>query len=249
MLIAGLIALLSMMLGDATMPFLLPKEEKSINKIIKDPVKSKQLKIIAKGIEEREDQYKEDKKAYTKELEALNLERLTTSEQFQIVADQIYHINKEAFDYMVKVRLSIGEFITVEEWNAIIDDGKKRYHKTETKYEKAYPDFEKVINKIIDRVEEVISDKEKAKLISARIRGFSILTIENSKKIAGYNIYDHPVLSDIRSTEVELNAIGPKILELRIEVVREYIAIHNLIAANTSEEEWPKVVKKVNKLF
>lgn len=249
MLIAGLIALLSLMLGDTEMPFLLPNEEKSINKIIKDPLKRKQLKIIAKGIDEREDQYKKDKKAYTKELEELNLDRLATPEQFQIVADQIYHINKEAFNYMVKVRLSIGEFITVEEWNAIIADGKKRYHKTETKYEKAYPDFIKAIDEIIDRIENTISDKEKSKIIAERLRLFSELTVENSKKIAAYNIYDYPVLSNIQSTEGELKAIRPEILELRNKVVREYIAIHNLIAANTSEEEWPKVVKKVNKLF
>lgn len=249
MLIAGLIALLSMMLGETTLPFLLPKEEKSINKVIKDESKKKQLKIIAKGIEKKEDEYKENRKEYRNELEELNLNRSTTPEQFLVVTGQIHRVNMEAFDFMVKVRLTIGELLTVEEWDAIIADGKKRYHKTESKYEKAYPDFEKTINKIINRVEKTISDKEKAKLISSRIKKFSKLTLENSKKIASYNIYDHPVLSNIRSTEEELKAIRPEILALRNEVVSEYIAIHNLLAANTTEEEWPKVVKKVNKLF
>lgn len=249
MLIAGLIALLSLMFGDTDMPFLLPKEEKSIKNIIKDKVKRKQLMFIAEGIESREEQYKKDKKSYTKELEKLNLDRSATSEQFHIVGDQIHQVNKEAFNYMVKIRLTIGQLITVEEWDAIIVDGKKRYHKTKTKYEKGYSDFEKAINEIRDHVEKSISDEEKAKLISARIKRFSLLTLENSKKLAAYNVYDHPVFSNIQSTEEELKAVRPEILELRNEVTQEYIAIHLLIAANTTEEEWPKVVKKVNKLF
>lgn len=249
MLIAGLIALLSLMLGDTTMPFLLPNEEKSIKKVIVDKERKKQLDFIAKGIESKEDQYKKNKKAYIKELEKLNLDRSATAEQFLEVTDQVYQVNKDAFDFMVKIRLTIGELISVEEWDAIIADGKKRYHKNKTKYEKAYPDFEKAINKISNSVEKVISDKEKAKLISTRIKKFSVLTLENSKQIAAYNIYDHPVLSNIKSTEEELKAIRPEILELRNQVVKEYIAIHNLIAENTTEEEWPKVVKKVNKLF
>ena len=249
MLIAGLIALLSMMLGDTSMPFLLPKEEKSIKKIIIDKTIRSQLKIIAKEIEKKEDQFKKDKKAYTKQLEKLNLNRSSNAEEFLVVTDQIHRVNKEAFDFMVKVRLTIGELITTEEWNAIIEDGKKRYHKTETKYEKAYPDFEKAINKIIDRIENTVSDKKKAEVITARIRSFSVLTLQNSRKIGSYNIYDHPVLGNIQSTEQELKAVRPALLELKNEVVREYVAIHNLIAANTTEEEWPKVVKKVNKLF
>lgn len=249
MLIAGLIALLSLMFGDTDLPFLLPKEEKSIKNIIKDKVKRKQLMFIAEGIESREDQYKKDRKSYTIELEKLNLDRSATSEQFHEVGDQIHQVNKEAFDYMVKVRVTIGQLITIEEWDAIIADGKKRYHKTKTKYEKEYPDFEKEIDKILDSVEKSISDEEKAKLISARMKNFSILTLENSKKIAAYNIYDHPVLNNIQSTEKELKAIRFEILELRNEVTQEYIAVHLLIAANTTAEEWPKVVKKVNKLF
>lgn len=249
MLIAGLIALLSMMLGDTSMPFLLPKEEKSFEKIIEDKTKKKQLKLIAKEIESKEDQYKKDKKAYLKEIEKLNLDRLATPEQFLLITDQIHHVNKDAFDYMVKVRLNIGELITIEEWDAIIEDGKKRYQKKEKQYEKAYPDFEKAIDKIISRIENTISDKEKAELIASQIRNFAVLTLENSKKIASYNIYEHPVSGNIQSTEAELKAIRPELLELRNEVVREYVAIHNLIAANTTEEEWPKVVKKVNKLF
>lgn len=249
MLIAGLIALLSMMLGETHMPFLLPNEEKSIDKIIKDKVKRKQLTFIAEGIEEKESQYKKDKKKYTEKLEKLNLNRNATSAEFRVATDQIHRINKEAFSYMVKVRLSIDEFLTDQEWNAIITDGKKRYHKTKTKYEKAYPDFEKAINKLIVQIDNTIEDKEKSRLITKRIRMFSTLTLQNSKKISSYNIYDHPVLSDINSTEKELKLLGEEILKLRGEVVKEYILIHNLIVENTTEEEWPKIMKKINKLF
>ena len=121
------------------------KEEKSIEKVIEDKEKRILLKHVVEGIEEKEDQYKRDKKAYIKELERLNLNRSATPEQFLIVTDKMHQINQEAFDFMVLTRLTIGGFITVEEWDAIIADGKNRYHKTKTKYEKAYPDFEKVV--------------------------------------------------------------------------------------------------------
>lgn len=181
MLIAGLIALLSLMFGDTDMPFLLPKEEKSIDNVIEDKVKRKQLKVIVKEVEKKEEQFKKDKKAYTKELEKLNRNRASTTTEFNAVVYQIKKVNIEAFDFMVKIRVTIADVITTDEWDAIIEDGKKRFDKTETKFEKTYPDFEKAINTVVDRAENIVSDKEKANLIAKRIRNFYKLTLKTAR--------------------------------------------------------------------
>jgi len=249
MLIIGLIALLTMLLGDNDLPFLLPREEKSINRVIDDKEKHKLLDFIVKGVEDKEKQYKKDKKGYTKELETLNLDRHTTTEQFSEVANNIYITNDEAFRFMIKIRLSIAQVITTDEWNLILEDSRDRFKKNVIKYEKIYPEFEKTMEKIIKRVENVISNKEDAAIIAYQMRSFSKLTLKNSKELVAINVYDHPVLSNIEATEEELLAVAPEIHKLRTEVVEEYIAIHNLLAKITTEKEWPKVVKKVNKLF
>ena len=169
MIIIGLIFLLTILLGDNDLPFLLPREEKSINRVIEDKEKHKLLDFIVKGVENKEKQYWKDKKGYIKELEQLNLDRHSTAEQFSEVANNIYITNNEAFRYMIKIRLSIAQVITTTEWNLILEDSRDRFKKNVIKYEKIYPEFEKTMEKIIKRVENVMSDKDDAVIIDVGI--------------------------------------------------------------------------------
>lgn len=245
----ALITLLIRLMGDTSLPFLLPKEEKSINKVIMEKDRRNQLDFIVKGIGHKEKVYKKEKKSLLKEIEKLNLDRDATVEQFNKIADKIRATNEDAFNYMVTARLEIGNIITTNEWSLILADSKKYYQKTEKQYNKVYPAFEKSIQKLIKRIESSIDSKDRAAIVITHIKDFSGLTLKNSKELAAINVYEHPVLTNIKSTEQELITVGPQIQKLRNQVTEAYIALHVLIAANTTEEEWPKVVKKVNKLF
>lgn len=249
MLIAGLIALLSLLFGSNDLPFLLPKAEKAMHKVIVDRAKRKQLDDIFKRVEKYEKKFKKEKKAYIKQLEKLNSDQEARTEDFNAVGETILKVNSETLDFMVGIRLSIGALITQEEWTAIVDEGRKSYKKSEKQYVKVYPKFEKAVNKLTARIENIIADKAKAKLITDRISNFHKMTVTNSKELAAYNVFDNPVLGNIESTEAELRALNPDMLALRSEVFDEYVAIHNLISVNCTSREWTKVIKKFNKLF
>jgi hypothetical protein len=249
MLIIGLIALLTMLLGDNELPFLIPKEERTINKVISDKQKRKELKVIFTSIEKYEKKYRKEKKAYFKQLRKVNADQKSTNEQFQVVGEKIEDVNRKAQDFMISKRLAIKAILTVEEWQNILAEGKEGYRKSEKRYGKAYPKFDKSVNKLVKGVHNNISDPETAELIVDHMLKFSEMTIGHSKKLKLYNVFDHRVINDIESSEAELNALVPERLRLRQEVFDEYVTIHNLIAANCTTKQWSKIIKKVNKLF
>jgi len=249
MLIAGLIALLSLLFGSNDLPFLLPKAEKAMNKVIVDKDKRKQLDDIFKRVEKYEKKFRKEKKSYIKQLEKLNSDQKATAEHFNAVGETMLRVNTETLDFMVSIRLSIGGVITQAQWIAIIDESRKSYEKSKQQYVKVYPKFEKAVNKLTNRIEDIMDDQAKAKLITDRIQAFHKMTISNSKKLVAFNVFNNPVLGNIKSTEKELRALNPDMLRLRSEIFDEYVAIHNLIAANCTHKEWTRVVKKFNKLF
>jgi hypothetical protein len=249
MITMALITLLIRLMGDTSLPFLLPKEEKSISKVIVEKDRRKQLEIIVKGIGNKEKAFKKEKKFLLKEIEKLNIDRDATVDQFNKIADKIRATNEDAFNYMVTSRLELGNIVTTDEWVLILADSKKRYQRTEKKYNKVYPAFEKSIEKLIKRIESSIDSEERTAIVITHIQDFSALTVKNSKELTAINVYEHPVLSNIMSTEQELLTVGQEIRKLRNQITEGYIALHVLIAVNTTEQEWPKVVKKVNRLF
>ncbi|RLD22483.1 MAG: hypothetical protein DRI71_07455 [Bacteroidetes bacterium] len=249
MLILGAIAILTLLLGSNDLPFLIPKEEKAINKVIVDKQTRKELKVIFTDIEKYEKKYRKEKKAYIKQLNRVNSDQLATAGQFQILGEKMENVNSNAQDFMISKRLAIKAIVTVEEWNSILAEGKKRYRKSEKQYDKVYPKFEKSMDKLVKGVRNTLFDTVKAEMIVDRMLKFSKMTLKNSKKLNTYNVFDHPVISNIESTENELKVLVPEMLSLRQEVLDEYVAIHNLIATNCTAKQWPKIVKRVNKLF
>jgi len=249
MLIAGLIALLSLLFGSNDLPFLIPKEEKAMDKVIYDKAKRKQLNDIFERVEKYEKKFRKEKKSYVKQLEKLNVDQKATPTQFIEVGETILRDNAETFDFMVSIRLAIGELISQDEWTAIVKEGRKRYNKSEKQYVKVYPTFEKAVNILTGRIESIITDKVKAKVITEQILNFHKLTVENTNELSDYNVFDNPVLANIESSEKDLRALNQQMLQLRSEVFDEYVVTRNLIATNCTPKEWPRVVKKFNKLF
>ena len=220
-----------------------------MSKVIEDKGKRKQLNAIFKDVEKYEKKFKKEKKAYLKQLEKLNSDQKATAEQFNVVGETMVEVNTETLDFMVNTRLSIGKVITKEEWLSIIAEGRKRFVKSEKQYVKVYPKLEKAVSNLNGRIESIIEDETKAKLITDRVKNFHKMTAANSKELNAYNVFDNPVLSNIESSEDELRLLNPAMLKLRKEVFNEYVAIHNLIAANCTAKEWRIVINKFNKLY
>jgi len=249
MLIGGLIALFSLLLGSDGMPFLIPKEEKAITKVIVEKDTRKKLKVLFKEVGVREKAYKKDRKKFLKLLDKITKEQNSTPEDFAKIGREFQQKNADVYSFMVNIRIKLGSYVTDEEWAEIIEIGKKEFYKADKDYEKAWPKFEKRINKLNAKVRLGMSDSKSANLTQNKLTAFGLLTLKNAKLLNTYNVYENDVYNDIHSSLQELEAVSDELLELRSEVFDEYVEIHQFIASNCSPKEWQKVVKHLNKLF
>lgn len=249
MLIGGLIALLSLLLGSESMPFLIPEEEKVVRKVIVDKDKRKQLKLNFAMVGDKEKAYKKDRKKFFRLLDEVTREQSSTSEDFAKLGEEFQDVNAEVYSFMVNIRLSVGKIVTTDEWNEIIQVGEKEFYKSDKQYEKAWPRFEKKINKLNAQIRTMLANGPMAILIQEKLTSFGLLTLKNAKALNTYNVYENEVYNNIHSSKEELEAVSVELLQFRAEVYDEYVAIHQLIAKNTSEKEWRKIVKDLNKLF
>lgn len=249
MIIGGLIALFSMLMGADGLPFLIPKEEKAVKKVIVDKERRQKLKILFQKVADKEKAYNKDRKRFFKLLDETTNDQNSTAEDFARLGDDFQAVNAGVYDFMVDIRLSLGSYLTDEEWDAIIEFGKEEFYKADRSYEKAWPKFDKKINQLNARIRVTMVDEQKALIIQEKLTAFGLLTLKNAKALNTYNVYENEVYNDIHSTKAELENVSSELLALRAEVFDEYVEIHKMIANNTSEQEWKKIVKSLNKLF
>lgn len=249
MLIGGLLVLFSLLLGSDQLPLLIPEEGKAIKKVIVDKETRIKLNLLFKRVEEKEKEYKKDRKNFLKLLDKVTKKQSSSAEDFAKVGTGFQELNADVYEFMVDIRRSLGIYITDKEWEEIIGYSYKEYYKADKDYEKAWPKFEKRINKLNSRVRSAMSDSKSSNPIQKKLTAFGLLTLKNAKLLNTYNVYENEVFNNIHSTKEELEAVSAELLKLRAEVFEEYIAIHQLIASNTSPEEWDKIVNHLNKLF
>ena len=218
MLIGGLIALLSLLLGSETKPFLIPEGEKAVKKVIVDKNTRKELKVIFQSIEKKEKKYKKTRKKYLKDLDKFSKIKSVDNDELVALGKHIQKVNNETNDFMIKARISIGKHITDDEWKKIIEHAKKEFDKADKKYEKVYPKLEKALRKLSARITKELDNKEAAEMINIRLAGFAELTLKNAKKLNSYNVFENQVFANIHSTEEELKVVSLEMLELRTEV-------------------------------
>ena len=94
MIIGGLIALFSLLLGAEGMPFLIPEEEKAVKKVVVDKETRKKLKILFNKVEDREKVYKKERKVFFKQLDEITKNQNATKEDFSRIGEEFQEVNE-----------------------------------------------------------------------------------------------------------------------------------------------------------
>jgi len=109
--------------------------------------------------------------------------------------------------------------------------------------------IKKTFFKVEERIVHNITDenrKEKALKITENFKN-SLVNIQ--KNYDEFNISDNPTFSHMEASETDIQQTLYKMNDLRWEVYNPYVEAHMELVEVTTEDEWPKIVKSINRLF
>ncbi len=140
--------------------------------------------------------------------------------------------------------------LSEEEWELIISKSLEEFDKKEIKkQEKAYKEFEKNFAKLKSTVEKEITDAERKEKIGATFTSFK----KDMKNYVDANmnrtIKEMEAFGDLNAAEDELKAAASSVEEARNQFFEGIVTLHFDLVELTTDEEWDKISKSVNKIF
>jgi hypothetical protein len=183
-------------------------------------------------------------------MKKLNLDR--NSEK-----DSIYQVLNDASDLWEKLQASgvdnrvlVQEMLTQEEWEKIISKSIDELSKKEVKnLEKEHKNFDKEYDKLQSAIAKQITNPERLKIIDQSFLDFKILLKDyiqsNKEKTLRYN----DVFQNLNATKSDLAEAVSFVDESRTKLFDGIVKLHFELTEITTEEEWTKIAKSVNKLF
>lgn len=251
MLVASLSLLIGMLLGGGNISaFVIEDFPKEVKTNINDKERQKEVISSFKPYEKEFKKVQKDLNKSKKEMKKLNLDRNASSEDIQEILDDANLAWKGIQTTGVQNRLKTVEMLSDEEWELIIAKSLEEFDKKEIKkQEKAYKEFEKNFAKLQSTIEKEISDVDhKTKILA------TLDTFKSDMK----NYVDANMNKTIReldefgrkdASEEELNEALSTIDDAREQFFDGIVKLHFDLVELTTDEEWTKIAKSVNKIF
>ena len=251
MLVASLSLLIGMLLGGQNISaYIVEDLPKEIKANVDDKEKQKEILSITKAYEKEFKGVQKDLKKSKKQMKKLNLDRNTTPESINAVLDEADNSWKEVQTLGLKSRSAVLEMLSQEEWSGIISKSLEDYSKKDLKkQDKALEDFEKKFDKLKKDVAKEITDPKRQENIFATFDTFKVdmenYVAANRKR----TIKDMGDFGNLEASEAELQQELSSLDEARSQFFEGIEKLHFELVENTTEEEWAKIAKSVNKIF
>jgi hypothetical protein len=236
MLVASLSLLIGMLLGGGNISaFVVEDFPKEVKTNIDDKERQKEVISSFKPYEKEFKKVQKDLNKSKKKMKKLNLDRNASSEDIQEILDEADLAWKGIQTTGVQNRVETLELLSDEEWELIIAKSLEEFDKKEIKkQEKAYKEFEKNFAKLQSTIEKEISDADHKNYVDANMNRTIRELEEFGKKDAN---------------EEELNEALAAIDDAREQFFDGIVKLHFDLVEFTTDEEWTKIAKSVNKIF
>jgi len=251
MLVASLVLLIGMLFGGGNMPaFVVEDFPKEVKANVDDKERQKEILSTIKPYEKEFKSVQKDLNKSKKKMKKLNLDRNASSEDINEILDGAAAAWKDLQITGLETRLVTLKMLSEEEWELIISKSLEEFDKKEIKkQEKAYKEFEKNFAKLKSTVEKEITDAERKEKIGATFASFK----KDMKNYVDANmnrtIKEMEAFGDLNAAEDELKAAASSIEEARDQFFEGIVTLHFDLVELTTDEEWTKISKSVNKIF
>lgn len=251
MLVAGMTLLLTMLFGGGNISaFIVEDLPKEIKANVEDKDRQKEILLPVKAYDKEFKKSQKGLNRVKKDLKKLNLDRDASKEDIEGELDRALDIWKELIASGVDHRQEVTKMLDDEEWQNIIANSMGEFDKKEIKnQEKAYKGFEKKWTSLSSTVLKEITEEERRVKVEAEFDKFKGLMKEYVDASMKRTVRENKVYADRVSTKAELTDALSDIENVRASLFDSFVHLHFELVELTTEEEWTKIAKAVNKLF
>lgn len=183
-------------------------------------------------------------------MKKIQLDRNASSEEINKILDNANASWKGIQATGIAARSQVMTMLSDEEWELIIADSMEEFDKKELKkQQKAYDNFEKKFTKLRSSVAKEITDHERQEKIFATFDSFQADMKNYVEANMNRTAKELKEFSQREATEEELKEAFSVIDEARDQFFEGIEKLHFDLVELTSEEEYAKIAKAVNKTF
>lgn len=251
MLVASLTLLIGMLLGGQNVSaYIVEDLPKEIKANVEDKERQKEILSIVKGYEKEFKGVQKDLNKSKKEMKKLNLDKNSSPEAINAVFDQANDSWQEVQQLGIQSRTEALDMLSQEEWEGVISKSLNDYSKKDLKkQDKALKEFEKKFDKLKGSVAKEITDPERLEKIYTTFDAFKIDMANYLEANRKRTIKDMEVFGNLDASEAELQNEFSSLDEARNQFFIGIEKLHFELVENTTDEEWTKIAKSVNKIF
>jgi arsenate reductase-like glutaredoxin family protein len=242
--------LFALIFGGGSQSVLLnPDLKKHIRKFVENKENKKQLLTITKSYEKEAKAFIKKEKKMVKQMGQLNSQRTTTEEEFREFFTNAITQYKEFQQKGLECRLEIQQLLTESESMQIFKASEESWKKSEKTREKWVIRLRKQFDKLNSKINKQVQDQTRRDQTIEIVDEFRNNLIDIKCEYDKFNIIDNPILKKHDATKSELQTELDLQNELRCQFYNVYIENHSKLVNFTTEEEWDKVIKSVNRIF
>ena len=224
-----------------------------LKKQVKKHVENKEIKkdilVQVRALEKKGKALRKKEKKLGKELSKLNSNRDATRGDFDELFEKYFKIYEDFHLASLEARLDVKDKLTQEEWNHIVEEADQDYAKWKKKKEKKIARFKRKMEKKESRALSIIRDEQKRNEAHEAIRNFKLKIIEIQSGINQFNYTENEVLKSRNSSREELEQLYHSMEELEMSAIQAFEDLHFQLMSLTTEEEFRKIQKSINKII
>ena len=237
--------------GNSLDYFLISDLDKGVKKFVVSKEQQKEILAEFKIGKKEIKQLQKSRKATLKALKSINSDRNASREDFNAYHEELLEFITAVQDIILTTRIGVIQNITDGEWDQIMEFSSDNLMKSREKLQ-AKIDKGKVkdpFDEVKESITKHITDPKKQELALEALDELKESYIQLAGMLNKRNAVDMPVIKNKNSSREELLEIASEVNTLRSQAYEGLVDFHFKLLEYTSDKEWDKVIKSVNKLI
>ena len=253
-MLIGLFTILITVLGASSEdPFILPNAQKLVKNSIEDSDRKKEAMVAMKSFSKDWKKLQKLKKKQAKALTKLNKELSVDPQAISVLFEEYRSERRIVKDQLIEFRLNIQDIMTDGEWVTLLDQvedikpkkakkQEKAQLKSNLKKDKNFLDIEREIQDAFSDPEEIEEVKKDLDQFEADLANLLFVVQEEPVNVV-------EVMRNRSATRDEITQVIIKQEDYRSKVHASFLVLRGELAQLSTEDNWSKIAKALNKLI
>lgn len=249
MLIGLAIVIFAFLFGGPQNELLLSNMDKYAKKVIVDKDTKKLVISEVKAVNKIQKQYQKETKKQVKQLNKLVVNQNTSAQEYASFFSGVVEYNLELNNEFIPHRLTVQKSLSENEWESILEEGKKEFKKSKKVSQKRLDKFKKELAKSEEKILKSIDNTGDRDIAKIKIMEFNKGMTEAAISLLDKNPYNQQILLNKDASEANLMEVINHDIEEWSKMFEVIKTLHLELSQLVPEENWKIVSKEFKKII